>query len=125
MENWQLTLVILAAVFTGAMIPMLFMMTRAFYRAGREISQTGERLVKLLDQVEIITGRVEVITRGFKDGETDIADLLKSAGNLSRGIERNIKIINFLSTFLTSAGSAAIAFFQHKIQSEKEPETTK
>ena len=124
MENWQLTLVILAAVFTGVLIPLLFMMTRAFYRAGREISQIGERLIRLLDQIEIISGRVEVLTRGFKGGETEIADLLRSAGNLSRGIERNMKIINILSTFLTSVGSTAIAFFKHRSPSEKVPETT-
>jgi hypothetical protein len=124
MENWQLTLIILAAVFMGALIPLLFIMTRAFYRAGKEISQIGERLIKLLDQMEIISGRVEVITRGFKDGETEIADLLRSAGNLSRGIERNMKIINILSTFLTSVGSTAIAFFKQKIPSGKVQETT-
>jgi hypothetical protein len=122
MENWQLTLIILAALFAGAAIPVLFIIAGAFYKAGKEISKTGERLVNLLSQAEIITDRFEVLTRGIKEGETDIADLIKSAGNLSRGINRNMKIINIFSTFLLSAGAAVTAFVKNKIPPEEATE---
>jgi hypothetical protein len=122
MENWQLALIILAAVLVGAAIPVFIMACRAFYRAGKEISQIGERLMNLLSSAEIITDRFEVMTRGIKEGETDIADLIKSAGNLSRGINRNMKIINIFSTFLLSAGAAVTGFIKNKIPPEEATE---
>lgn len=125
MENWQLILVILSAVLVGALIPVLIMIARVLSRAGKEISEVGERLVKLLTQMEVISDRAEVLSRGFIDGEKDIASLLKSAGNLSRGIEQNMKIVTALSTFLTSVGAVFAAFVKSKVASEKIPETKK
>jgi len=122
MENWQLALIILAALFAGASIPVLFIIAGAFYKAGKEISKTGERLMNLLSSAEIITDRFEVLTRGIKEGETDVADLIKSAGNLSRGINRNMKIINIFSTFLLSVGTAVTAIVKNKMPPEKTTE---
>jgi hypothetical protein len=110
MENWQLTVVILASVFVGVLIPALIMMAIAFYRAGREIADIGARLKRTLSQFEIITDRVEVLSRGLKGGEQDIADLLRSTGQLAHGLERNMRIINIFSTIVASAGVALATF---------------
>jgi len=119
MENWQLTLVILASVLVGALIPMLIMMAIAFYRAGREIAEIGARLTRTLTQVETISDRVEMLSRGFKGGETNIADLLTSVGDLARGLERNMKIINIFSTILASVGPAIAAFVKTRFPAEE------
>jgi hypothetical protein len=110
MENWQLTLVILVSVFVGALIPLFIVMAMAFGRAGREIVEIGARLKRTLNQFEIISDRVEVLSRGFKGGETNIADLLTSVGHLASGLERNMKMINIFSTILASMGTAIAAF---------------
>jgi len=119
MENWQLTLVILASVFVGALIPLFIMIAIAFYRAGREIAEIGARLKRTLTQVEIISDRVEILSRGFKGGETNIADLLASVGHLAHGLERNTKIINIVSTIMASVGTAIAAFVKTQYPAEE------
>jgi len=110
MENWQLTLVILASVFVGALIPLLVMLAIALYRVGREIAEIGARLRRTLTQVETVSDRIEVLSRGFKGGETNIADLLTSVGTLARGLERNMKIIGVFSAIMASLGPVIAAF---------------
>ena len=119
MENWQLTLIILASVFVGALIPLLIMITIAFYRAGREIAEIGARLTQTVTQFEIVSDRVEVLSRGFKGGETNIADLLTSVGNLARGLERNMKIINIFSAIMASVGPAVAALVKTRFPEEE------
>ena len=125
MENWQLTLVILASVLVGALIPMLLIITAAFYRVGKEIAEIGARLTRTLAKVETISDRVEMLSRGFKGGETDIASLLSSVGELSRGLERNMKIINIFSAIMASVGPVIAAFVNTRLQpDEKEKPLT-
>ena len=118
MENWQLTLVILASVLVGALIPLLIMMAIAFHRAGREIAEIGARLARTLAHTEIISDRVEMLSRGFKGGEKDIADLLACAGDVARGLERNMKIVNVISPILASVGPAIASFIKTRFPAE-------
>ncbi len=114
MENWQLILVILASVLVGVSIPLIIMMTIAFYRLGREIAEIGARLRRTLTKCEIISERVEIVSRGLKGGENNIADLLATAGNLAHGIDRNMRVINIFSTISTSIGMAIAAFVKKR-----------
>jgi len=119
MESWQLTLVILASVLVGALIPLFIMAAFALYRAGREIAEIGARLKPTLAQLEVISDRVEILSRGFKGGETNIADLLTSVGHVAQGLERNMKTINTLSTIVATAGTAVAAFVSTRFPAEK------
>ena len=58
MENWQLALVILAAVLVGASIPVFVMLFSALNRAGKEIADIGKRLRPTLSHLEVISERV-------------------------------------------------------------------
>jgi len=119
MDNGQLTLVILASVFVGALIPLFIMIAIAFYRAGRKMAEIGARLTRILTQFETISDRVEMLSRGFKGGETNIADLLTSVGHLAHGLERNMKIINIFSTIMVSVGTAIAAFVKTRFPGEE------
>jgi len=110
MENWQLTLVILASVLVGAMLPLLIMVASAAYRVGREIAEIGARLKRTLTQVEVISDRVEILSRGFEGGEATIAELLATVGQLASGLDRNMKTINLISTLVASVGTAVAAY---------------
>ena len=110
MANWQLTLLILAAVFVGALIPAFIMLAMALHRAGKEVAEMAGQLTRTLTKAEVIADRVEVLSRGFKGGETNIADALASIGHLARGLERNMKLVNMFSTMLAAVGSAVAAF---------------
>jgi hypothetical protein len=102
MENWQLTLVILASVTIGALVPVVIMAAVAIYRVGTEIAAVGAHLRQTLTQVDAIAGRVEVLSRGLKGGETDVAAMVASLGHLAHGIERNLSLINIFSTIAAS-----------------------
>lgn len=104
MENWQLTLIVLASVFVGALIPLLIMTAMAVYRAGRALAEIGVQLKRTLSKLETVSDRVEVLSRGFEGKETNIADLLTTVGNLSRSIDRNMKIIDMFSAIAASVG---------------------
>lgn len=119
MENWQLTLVILVSMFVGALIPLLVMITIAFYRTGREIAKIGAQMRRTLTQVEIVSDRVEILSRGFKGGEQDIADLLSSVGNVARGLEQNMKFINIFSTIMASVATAVSGFIKTRFPAEE------
>jgi len=119
MENWQLTLVILASVFVGALIPLLVKMGITFHRAGNEIAEIGAQMKRTMVHVEVISERVEVLSRGFKGGETDIADLLKTVGHVAQGLERNMKTVNMLSAIMTTVGSAVGAFVKARSPAEE------
>ncbi|RJO66291.1 MAG: hypothetical protein C4523_13025 [Myxococcales bacterium] len=119
MENWQLTLVILASVFVGALIPLLIMIAITFYRTGREIVEVSARLRRTLTQVETVSDRLEVLSRGFKGGEKDIADLMASLGTLARGLEQNMKIINIFSAIMAAVGPVVAAFIKTRFPAEE------
>ena len=110
MENWQLVAVVLASVFVGALIPLIIMMALALHRAGKAAAEIGVRLNRTLAQVEVISDRVEVLSRGLKGGEASVADLLTSVGHLANGLERNMKVINISSAVIASVGTAIAAY---------------
>lgn len=110
MANWQLTLIILGAVFIGAMIPAFLMLSLAIYRAGREIAEAGRRLAPTLMQLQVISARAEVLSRGFEGGEKKFADLLATVGQLNQVFDRNIKIVSITSGILAAVGPALTAF---------------
>lgn len=119
MENWQLIWVISGSIFVGALIPLFTMIAIAFYRAGREIAEIGAQMRRTLTQVEIISDRIEVLSRGFKGGEKDISDLLTSVGHVARGLEQNMKYINIFSTVMASVGAAVSAFAKTRFPTEE------
>ncbi len=118
MENWQLTLIILASVFVGALVPLLIRMGITFHRAGIEIAEIGAQMKRTMVHVEVISERVEVLSSGFKGGETDIADLLKTVGHIAQGLEKNMKTVNMLSAIVTTVGSAIGAFVKARFPAE-------
>ena len=115
MENWQLTLVILASVLVGALIPLLIKMAISFHRAAKEIAEIGGQVRRTLSRIEIISDRVEVLSRGLEGGETSLAEILATVGHVARGLERNMKIIDVISTILASAGAAVAAFVKTRV----------
>jgi len=122
MENWQLALVILVAVLVGASIPAFILMFSVLYRAGKEIAEIGKRLRPTLSRIEIISERVETLSRGLEGGEKNIADLLAATGELARGLERNMKIINISAALIASVGPAVAAFVR-TMRQPNEPES--
>lgn len=114
MENWQLPILILAAILVGALIPVLIIGALAIHRAGVAISDIGIQIKRTLTQIEIISDRVEVLSRGLQGGEKNVAELIAAVGSVAQGLERNMKIINITSTIIASVGSVVAAYAQNR-----------
>jgi len=112
MENWQVVLIVLASVLVGALIPSLVMFTTVLYRAAREVTSIGTLIEPTLLKVQVISDRVEALSEGLEGGESSVAKLLSVIGELSRGLERNLKVINVASTVIAAAAPAVVAFIQ-------------
>lgn len=112
MENWQVALLVLASVLVGALIPACVMLSVVLFRAGREIAGMGRALAPALVRIEAISERVDNLTRGLEGGEKSISELLAVVGELARGLERNMKMINVATTVLAAAVPAVAAFVQ-------------
>ena len=112
MENWQLALVILTAVFIGALIPVFIVLALTIYRAGREIAEVGRQLRPTLAQVQLISDRVELLSRGLDGGEKNIAALLAATGKVADGLERNMRLFNISSAVVASVAPAVAAFLK-------------
>ena len=112
MENWQVALIVLSSVVVGALIPALVMLSVVLYRAAREIATVGRLLGPTLLKVQAISARIETVSRGLDGGEKTIAECLSVAGDLSRSMERNMKLINVASAVLAAAAPAVAAFIQ-------------
>jgi len=112
MGNWQLIGVVLASVLVGAFIPLFIIQGIVLYRVSREIVDLGKRLKPSLNQIQIISDRLEALSRGFDGGAQSIAELLAAMGSLARGLERNMNIINISSAVMAAAGPAIAAFIR-------------
>lgn len=117
MENEQLAFIIGASVLVGALIPMLLFMAYAFYRASIKIAEMSATVSRTLNHFEVISERVENLSRGLKDGDKDIAFLLKSVGAIGRTIDENKKSINIISAIITAFGPIIVTFIQTRFGS--------
>ncbi|MBI5547656.1 MAG: hypothetical protein HY901_27555 [Deltaproteobacteria bacterium] len=119
MENCQLTWVILASALAGALLPLLVLTAIGLHRAGKELTEIGAQLKRTLTQFEVISDRVETLSRGLKGGETSIAELLTSVGRLASGLERNMNTVSLISTIVASVGTSIAAFVKTRLPGEE------
>lgn len=110
METWQLTLVILAAVMVGALLPVFIMLGLALYRAANAVAEAGKQLAPTLKLIQTISVRVERLSRGLEGGEQQIAEALSAIDGLTRGLASVTRIFSISSVILDSVGPAVAAF---------------
>jgi hypothetical protein len=110
MEHWQLAVILLAAVLVGALIPACIALAMGLSKAGKEITELGKQLKPTLGQLQLISARVERLSRGFDGGEKNIAEMLGTVGDLSHVVQRNMKLFHLSSTVVAAMGPAIAAF---------------
>jgi len=101
------------------------MLSLTIYRAGRVINDLGKRIGPTLDQINTISNRLELLSRGLEGGDRSIASLLDALGAFSQGLERNMKLYTFSSSLLAAVGPAVGSFIQtmfHKDEAAPEAE---
>lgn len=112
MENWQLALVVLAAVLVGALLPALILVSLAMQRAAREVTAIGAQLQRSLAQVEVVAARVEVVSRGLAGGEQSLSAMVAAVGQVAHGLEQNMRLVNGVSAVMAAVGPAISAYFK-------------
>jgi uncharacterized protein YoxC len=83
MANWQLTLIILASILVGALIPLLVSVVFTLQAVRRQLESTGQRLDATLDQAQETLARVNRLSRGLDGGERQLEGLKNMVGDLT------------------------------------------
>jgi uncharacterized protein YoxC len=123
MDNWELTSMILAAVLVGALVPACVAVALAVLGASKEFTALCRQLRPTVDEVQLITQRVEKMSRGLNGGEKKLADLLTTVGEVTEGVHRSMRLLHIASAVAASVGPAVAAFIKTMSQSHA-PETS-
>jgi len=83
MAHWQLTLIILASILVGALIPLLISLATTLAAVRRQLESTGQRLDATLDQAQETLARVNRLSRGLDGGERQLEGLKNMVGDLT------------------------------------------
>lgn len=111
MENWQLALVTLSALLVGALIPMLLQLRSSLHRIELDLHATAGRLAPALEDVRAITHRLRLVADGLEGRERDVGELVQSAGDLARTLER-LRHTTQVATAVATAVAAGIQAFR-------------
>ncbi len=110
MEQWQLAVVILAAVMVGALVPVIAMFGLTLASVRRQIDATGARVAHTLDHVEHITQRVDTITTGLEGSEEHVRSLNETIGEAAKMMESLRSLMQVGSSVGASLGPAVQGF---------------
>lgn len=111
MENWQLALVTLSALLVGALIPMLLQLRSSLHRIEVDFHATAGRLAPALEDVRATAHRLRLVADGLEGRERDVGDLVESAGDLARTIDR-LRHTTQVATAVAAAVAAGIRAFR-------------
>lgn len=104
MANWQVVLVVLAAVVVGSSIPVLFQLRATLRQMALRMGTTGTRLDKTLDEALATAERINRLVGGLDGGEKQLARLLVSMEQLAQVLDKVKSTVN-----VASAVGAAVA----------------
>lgn len=118
METWQVTVVILVSMLTGALMPVLVMILVTAVRAYRKVTKLTTELEPTLERIKLIAARVEVISRALEGREKNLAEILEVGGQLANRVERNMGAIGIASSVMAAVVPAVSAYLRAKREAE-------
>lgn len=121
MPNWQLAVLLLTAVFVGALLPVMFQLAATLRDARQRIRATGERVDRALDQSQESIRRVNELLRGAEGREHRISELLDSVGELAEVVHSVANATRTASVIGAAAGPAIASAVQAFRETMHEP----
>lgn len=82
MEPLGLAVLVMAAMVTGALVPVLYQAGATLRSVRRVVDEGGPKLLRTLDQVELTTRRLDAAVGGLEDGLPRLATLLDTANSV-------------------------------------------
>jgi uncharacterized protein YoxC len=109
MAPWQLTLIILASILVGAIIPLLVSVAFTLQAVRRQLDSTGRRLDATLDEAQETLARVNRISRGLDGGERQLEGLKYMVGDLTDTLGKINGLVKLALTVGAAVGPALAA----------------
>lgn len=112
METWELTIVVLASVLVGALLPVLFMLTALLATMRRRVAENATRFDETLERFHATAGRLESASRGLEGSETEVAKLVQASGSLADRLAQAEKAVKIATALGSTVGPAVAAFIE-------------
>jgi hypothetical protein len=112
METWELTIVVLASVLVGALLPVLFLLTATLAAVRRRIAENATRFDVTLERFHVVSGRLESASRGLEGSEAEVARLVQVSGSLADRLAQAEKAVKVATALGNAIGPAVAAFVQ-------------
>lgn len=110
METWELTIVVLASVLVGALLPVLFVLTSTLVAVRRRISENATRFDETLERFHVVAGRLESASRGLEGNDAAVVRLVQASGSLADRLAQAEKTVKVATAFGNAIGPAVAAF---------------
>lgn len=107
LDAWQVALLALVALFVGLTIPVLLQLRSTL----KEIRSAARDLKPTLQDARVSARRIEHLTRGVEGREQSVAEVLDSAGDLARALDR-LKDTTRVATAVGASVAAAVKSFR-------------
>ena len=112
METWNFALVILAAVLTGALLPVLFQLRATLRSAQAVLEATTPKLTSPLDEVLQTVRQVRLVTAGLTEHQPQVQEFMAAIAGLTTTMNQLQASVRTASAVGAAVGPALAAAFQ-------------
>jgi ABC-type transporter Mla subunit MlaD len=109
MESAVIALVVLAALLTGALLPLLFQARATLRSLARLADEAGPRLVRTLGSLDAAAGDVQRLTRAAAEGGPDLNAFFEAIAGLTTTLNQMRGALKTASAVGAAIGPAVVA----------------
>ncbi len=110
-DSNQLALIVLAAILTGALLPLLVAATLLVGTLRKRAGEIGQRLAATLGHAESTLRRLDQVSAGLEGSDKEIRDLREVIGEVTvtaRALHRNLRTAGAVAAALGPATAAFV-----------------
>lgn len=116
MESWVIAVLMMAAMLTGAILPLLFQLRATLRSVQRILDDGGPKLMRTLDEVQMAARQVNAIAGMVSAGSPRVNAFFEAVASLTATMNRlrdTLKVATALGAAIGPAVSAAVNAFRH------------
>ncbi len=112
MEAWNVAVVILAAVLTGALLPVLFQLRATLHSAQAVLDGAAPKLTRALDEMALATGELRTVVAGLAQNRPQVQEFMEAVAGLTGTMNQLQSTVRTASAVGAAVGPAVAAAFQ-------------